>query len=134
MIQRMKLTAAATRTNAASVFPILRCFQIGVPERPSTALPWPGTIDAALPCLTVEEYAVAVGKFLEALPGSDAANVLVFEFSQILADERGQGRDLLVVDPHMARRAGAAIAALGASEAKSRVIPGKISHKGDSTV
>jgi hypothetical protein len=129
LIKLVKLALAAARANAARMFPVGRRLEIRVPEWPSAALPRPGTIDGAFSQLVVEEDAVAVGEFLEALPGTYAANILVFEIASLQADKCRQCGNFFAINPDMAGRSGAAVAALRAGKAEAGVVPRQIGHK-----
>jgi hypothetical protein len=129
-VELVQLALAAAGADAAGVFPILGCFEVGIPERPGAALAGAGRIDRAAAGFGVEEDAVAVRELIQALAGTDPADVLVLESLHVHADDGSDRGDFFVVHPDRARRAGAAVAALGAGEAEAGVIPGKIGHWG----
>jgi hypothetical protein len=76
----------------------------------------------------MEEDAVAIGKLDQALADADLPHIAPLEFLDVKLDERREGRDFLVRDPDIARRAGTAIATLGALKFESSVIPGFFVH------
>ena len=83
----------------------------------------PSLVDLAGPALAVEEDAVAVGKLDQALADSDLPDIAPLELGHLQFQERGQRLDLALVDPDVARRPGAAIAALAALESQAGMVP-----------
>ena len=93
-------------------------FEIRIPKRPRSTLSWPGFISRTTARFAVKKNAITVWKLLQALSDTDATDVKTLEFFDIVlqADSRGQSRNLLLVDPNVARRSRTAISALRALE------------------
>ena len=122
-LQCNQLTVVASGTMFRSLFPCLRAGKVRVPERPGLALARPALIDLTGSALAVEENAVPIGKLYQAPADSNTPHISLFEFSGVQFQQRRHRIDFLLVDPDMARRPRAAVAALGALEAKTGVIP-----------
>ena len=125
------LPLAAAGANAAGVLPVLGRLQVRVPEGPGAALPRAGRIDgAARGSSPSKKTQSPLGNSFRLLRAPTRRTYCVLELSTSMPTQCGQGGDLLVVDPHMARRSGAAIAALRAGESQPVVIPGQVGHGG----
>jgi len=122
-IKLIQLPGTATWTVLASLCPRFRGFKIAVPERPGLALSGPGIVDVALARLIVKENAISVWKFDQALSDSNRANVLVLEFFNVQAHNRGHVGDLLLVHPDIARCTGAAVTTTTALELQTGCVP-----------
>ena len=133
LLQGIQLAFAAAGADRAGVIPVGLGFQIGIPKRPRTALPGAGGIDGAFAGRQVKEDTGPVGKLLEAFSRPHAADIFVLEgLGVAIFHQSRQSGDLLVVHPHIPRRARAAIAALRAGELETFVIPGKFFGHRDS--
>ena len=75
----VKVSAAATRADLASSLPIGWRLEVRIPKRPGSALSGTSTVDLARPLFSVEEDAIAIGEFFEALADSDLPHVFFFE-------------------------------------------------------
>jgi hypothetical protein len=121
LIERARTAAG---TNSTSIRPCIGRANIGIPERPCAALARPGSINAAFARLAVEENAIAVGVFDETFADADLAYISRFKFGNIDAHLGRQPGDVLLIDPHVTWRAGAAIAAARALELQAVLVPG----------
>src|ERR1022692_2861302 len=113
----------------AGVLPILGRFDVALPEWPGAALAGPSGVDGAAGRLVVKNT-VAVRLLAQAAASMGDVRVHGGHLLGRLVQERGDGVDLFVGNPDVARRAGAAIAALGAAETQTAVIPGLINNIG----
>ena len=128
LFDRVQLAFATSRANFTGSLPILFRLEIGIPKRPSSALPRTRLVDRTLAPSTVKEHAIAVGVLDQALANADVADVLFLELDYLHAQVARQRGNLLAIDPDIAGRARAAIAALGAFEAESLLEPRLFSH------
>src|SRR5262249_32891752 len=110
--------------------PGVRTFQIGIPERPGATLPRTNGVDRAPPRLGIEKGAVAVRELAKAHAFPDGSRVLEFDFAGRFVEEIGNLLNLVSVHPHVAFRAGTAIAALRAFEFQAVLVPG-LTHAAD---
>jgi hypothetical protein len=122
------LPLTAAWADLARLLPCLRRFDVRVPERPGAALARPGVVNLAFATFGIEENAIAVVVFEQAFTRTDSANVAGLEIVSGQAHCFGQGRYFLVVHPHIARCAGAAIAALGTLKSQSVLEPRASRH------
>ena len=125
LAQREERPPTAAGTMLAHLPPGGRRGYVRAPERPRAALAGPFLIDLAGAALAMEEDAIAAGQLDQALADAHLADVAALELVEVEADGGGQGGDLRLVDPHIARRAGATRAALctgTASRLDTRVV------------
>src|SRR5262249_27223146 len=97
------------------MLPGLGGLDIAFPERPGAALARPHVIDGTSRFAVVED-AIAVGLFAQSTAAAGHARVQADDLFDRLAAEFGDGLDLAVVDPDIAGRAGAALAAARAGK------------------
>jgi hypothetical protein len=121
----IELALAAAGANLASFRPGLGRADIRLPEGPGAALAWAGRVDGAFASRRIEEHTiVAVGQFGQALSHANLRDVTRFKRLDVDAHDRRQRGDLFLIDPHIPRRASAAIAASGALKAEAVLVPG----------
>ena len=80
-------------------------------------------VDLAHAAITVKKNAIALRHFDKGFADADRARVASLEIFRFDFQPGRHGCDFGLVDPHIARRPGAAIAATGALELQSKVIP-----------
>jgi hypothetical protein len=115
-------------TNLSDALPILGFFHIFGPERPGSALDWPGRIDRAA-SLLVPENTIAARLLDQAVAVSHSPDEPRGEFLDGFAAKLGKLPDLVGRDPHISRCPGTAIAATSACEGQSITIPRRISFR-----
>lgn len=104
--------------------PGVRATEIGIPERPGSALPRSCGVDQTAARTTIKEHAVAVGELDKALSDPNPADVSPLELRDVIDPQEARNfGDFLVVHPYDARCARAAIATLGALEPQTLVVP-----------
>ena len=112
------------RTSLAGGIPITAFCQQGLPKWPGTTLLRTIFVDRATFALS-KENTVIIGLFRQADAAlADRPRVLATKRRFIKPKTFGQGKNLAIVDPHIAWCAGTAVAALGAGEAQSIFEPG----------
>ena len=115
--------AIAAGATLADLFPVGGRGEIRGPEGPGAALPGAAFVDAALASLIVEEHAIAVGVFDQALADADDADIATLELLDAEADGGGHRFDFGLINPDVAGVAGATIAAAGAGKFQALMIP-----------
>jgi hypothetical protein len=94
------------------------------PKRPSAALSGTGFVYLTQAAFVIKENAIAVGELDQAFANADQTNVTRFEFFHIYFETGRHSFDFGLVDPNIAGRPSAAIAATGALEMQTSMIPG----------
>src|SRR5262245_1949613 len=121
-LDRNQLALAGAGTRSAHPVPGFPRAQVAVPERPGAALARPHRVDRAAGAAVVK-HAIAVRLLAQRAAAVVFLGMDGDEFFPWLLAELGDGVDFLVVDPNIAGRAGAAVAAAGAREAKPILVP-----------
>ena len=116
LLQRNQPSSIATGAMFRSLLPGMRAGKVRIPKRPRPALARPRFVDLASTAFAVEENAVTVRKFDQTLADSHPPHVSLFELGGIQFQQCSADLDFLFVDPDMARRPSATIAALRALE------------------
>ena len=116
IVQRPSIHA---RTTFAGGIPITAFGQQGLPKWPGTTLLGTIVVDRATFALGKESTGII--RFFRQADATlaDCPRVLATKRRFIKPKTLGQGKDLAIVDPHIAWCASAAVAALGAGEAQS---------------
>lgn len=123
VVMRDQVSLAGAGAFALGPLPVLGRGDVAFPEGPAPALPRPDRVDRAA-FFPVVHHAVAVRLLAEAPAIPYPANMNLGELFHRLPAIRGDLPNLLVVDPDIARRPGAAVAALRAAEAEAVLVPG----------
>src|SRR5262249_31547270 len=108
--------------------PCLGRLDVTLPEWPSAALRRAHRIDGATP-LTIPEDAIAVPFLAQSPAAVPDLGVQADHLVDGLAAELSNGGEVVVVDPHEAGFAGAAVAAHRTGEAQTVSVPG-FTHQG----
>jgi hypothetical protein len=124
LLDGIELPVPGAGTSLLHGLPGFGTFQVGIPKRPCPALCRSGGIHRAAPRLGVEERAVPVLALRQRSPLPDTPRLFAADFIDCLSQERCDSRDFVISDPHDSRCAGAAVAALGACEAQTVIVPG----------
>lgn len=112
---RVKLARPTPGADLAGRLPGLFGAKIGRPERPGPALPWPGVVHRAFSRFAIQQYAIAVRKFPQALANADPTHKHFLEDLDVgHASQFGDGGNFFIGYPHIARRARTAVTALRA--------------------
>src|SRR5262245_25149931 len=122
LLPRDQLALPGARAAFTRPLPVLRCRDAALPERPGPALPRADGVDRTTLRPVIED-AVAVEPFAQTPLVADAARVDGQHLGGTFSAIGGDVLDLVVVDPDVSRRPGAAVAAAGAAEAKAVLIP-----------
>ena len=126
--QLVQFAFAASGADLAGVCPGLGGADVGIPERPGATLARACGVHAALSRFGVEEDAIVVLQLLETFADADLSHVFSLKLGHLEPDLGSEGRDFVFTYPHVAGRAGAAVAAAGALEAQAIFVPGLIAH------
>jgi hypothetical protein len=128
-IEAEKVSFASARTGRLNFTPRLGRFDIRVPERPVAALPRSRRIDSATAFLRIEECAIVIlSDFTKAHAPSNRPHMPLKRVGDRRAEELGNRRDFLVVNPDIPLEARATVPALAAGEFQSVFIPGFGAH------
>jgi len=123
-IKAHKISVTGAGTAALNRLPGFFARQTGVPERPRSTLPGPDRINGTATPVRIKKRAVTIGIFRQRGFPLQRAGLQQSDFAdrpaQIICDRL----DFLVVNPHGARGAGAAVSTLCAAKLKSLAVPG----------
>src|SRR6266851_10216682 len=110
------------RTNRLGALPVLRRLQVALPKWPSPALTRAHGINRAALSLFIKN-AIAVAFFAQCPSAVSDGSVQRGHLSRRLAAQFRDCRDLILVNPHVARLTSAAIAATSAAKPQPDLIP-----------
>jgi hypothetical protein len=114
----------APRTAIGDFLPRLGRRYVRRPKRPSAALARTLFVDLATASLAIEENAIAAGQFDQAFSLADQTNVALLKIFRTDSKQSRHCLDFGLVDPNITRYSSATIAAPGALETQSLMIPG----------
>ena len=124
-VELIQFSVAAAGADFTSGLPIGFGAKVGIPKRPSPALPWPGRVNLASASLVVEEHAIeTIREFPQAFANADLANEVLLEVLDAFPNQRCQLLNFLGIYPHETRAPRTAIAATGTLEFQTFGIPG----------
>ena len=119
----MELALATSRANLASLGPSFRRAEIGLPKGPGPALARPCGVDLAFARLAIEENAVSIVVFDEALADPHRTDIPSLEGSNFQANFLCQFGNISLVDPNETGGTGAAIPASCTLETQALFVP-----------
>ncbi len=124
LLETEKRSFASAGANVTDFLPRFRALEMGIPERPCSALHWSSSINHAFSTSRIEKRAVAVGKFRQRQSAADNAGMKQPNFSDGLSEILGDLQQFLIRHPDDSGSSCAAVSALGTGELQSVLVPG----------
>lgn len=122
-----QIAGPCSGTRFADFSPAFGAGEIGGPEGPCATLAWTCGVDSASPVLA-QEHAIPVGILQKASADPDLSGVLSLKLLHGEAGRSSQRFDFVLVDPDIARFAGATVTAASASKGQTFVVPRGSGH------